>query len=59
MKTGQKVKLTNPYHAYRGMSGVITDMTTDEFGQLYFVRLADGRNVMVEASDITTTTKGK
>jgi hypothetical protein len=59
MQAGQKVTVTNKFHAYRGQVGTITDTTTDEFGDIVFVQFADGKNIMVEATDVTLNKKGK
>jgi hypothetical protein len=59
MQAGQKVTVTNKFHAYRGQVGIITDTATDEFGDIVFVQFADGKNIMVEATDVTLNKKGK
>jgi len=59
MKTGQKVTITNQFHPYRGQSGKITNIELDEFGEIVFIQLVDGKNIMVEKTDITLNTKGK
>lgn len=58
METGQKVTVTNQFHAYYGQVGTITDTATDEFGDIVFVRFFN-KNIMVEATDVTLNKKGK
>ena len=55
MKKGQTVTVTAPFHAYRGHTGTITMTATDEDGDIIFVRLGNGREVMLEPSDVAAT----
>ena len=59
MQVGQKVTVTNKFHAYCGQVGAITDTATDEFGEIVFIEFADGKNIMVEATDVRLNKKGK
>ncbi len=59
MQVGQKVTVTNKFHAYSGQVGTITETATDEFGDIVFVQFTDGKNIMVEATDVTLNKKGK
>lgn len=55
MKKGQTVTVTAPFHAYCGHTGTITMTATDEDGDIVFVRLGNGREVMLEPSDVEVT----
>jgi hypothetical protein len=59
MEVGQKVTVTNQFHAYCGQTGTITDTAVDELGTSFFVQLANGKNIMFETYDITPNKKGK
>ena len=58
MQAGQKVTVTNKFHAYCGQVGTITDIATDEFGDIVFVRFFN-KNIMFEATDVTLNNKGR
>jgi ribosomal protein L21E len=52
MKKGQTVTVTAPFHAYRGHTGTITNTATDDDGDIIFVRLGNGQEVMLEPTDV-------
>jgi len=55
MKSGQRVVITNAFHAHRGQGGIISTVATDEDGVMIFVTLDNNLQVMVEPSDIKVT----
>lgn len=55
MKKGQTVTVTAPFHAYRGHTGTITNTATDKDGDIIFVRLGNGHEVMLEPTDVAVT----
>lgn len=52
MKAGDKVVITNKFHAYRGVEGVVSAVTEDEYGVMVFVIVGNKQEVMVEPSDV-------
>ena len=52
MKKGQTVTVTAPFHAYRGQTGTITNTATDKDGDIIFVRLNNGKDIMLEPTDV-------
>ena len=52
MKKGQTVTVTASFHAYRGHTGTITRIYKDDEGVMLFVKLGNGREVMLDPSDV-------
>jgi hypothetical protein len=64
MKEGDKVIITNQFHAYRGRTGTISEIGSDDEGDFIFVGFisTEGRyagleviDIMLEPSDIKVT----
>jgi len=60
MKEGDKVTVVNPLHAYRGRTGTIAEVGSDDEGDFVFVAIMDtngrfGDDIMFEPSDIKIT----
>lgn len=59
MKEGDKVTVVNQFHAYRGWTGTIAEIGTDNEGDFIFVTIMDnngrfGDDIMFEPSDLET-----
>ena len=55
MKEGDKAKVTNQFHAWRGRVGIITSIGKDEYGTLVFLKFKDGFEVILNPDDIKIT----
>lgn len=55
MKEGNKAIVTNPFHAYYGRTGIITEIGTDDQGDFVYLEIKTEirkDDVMFEANDI-------
>jgi hypothetical protein len=59
MKEGDKVTVVNPLHAYRGRTGTIAEVGSDDEGDFIFVTITDSRgrleDIFFEPNDIKVT----
>ena len=52
MQALDKVRITNRFHAYHGQIGIISRRTVDEEGEIIFVVIDNGKELMLEPSDV-------